>query len=254
MKLHIISDLHFETEPYDISKMPDADVLILAGDILRLSHLKNEDIVKGYHLFMTYVSERYRNVLVIMGNHEHYRFDFAKSVAAYQEFLKPYTNIRLLDNHTAIIDNVMFIGATMWSNLRNGNPDVMYETQRGVTDFHVIENNGLRFTVNDCMGEFEKSAHKIHRLVKLNESELKCVVITHHSPSYRSIHPKWGNDPINYYFSSNCEKLMDGVDLWIHGHTHDSFDYMVDKTRVVCNPKGYGNENRSFNPSLVVEV
>jgi predicted phosphodiesterase len=46
--------------------------------------------------------------------------------------------------------------------------------------------------------------------------------------------------------------------LWIHGHTHDSFDYTVHRTRVVCNPRGYAkagtNENPRFDPDLIIEV
>lgn len=38
--------------------------------------------------------------------------------------------------------------------------------------------------------------------------------------------------------------------------THDSFDYMIGKTRVVCNPHGYYARatNPGFLPDLVVEV
>ena len=51
---------------------------------------------------------------------------------------------------------------------------------------------------------------------------------------------------------------MDGsrVTLWVHGHTHDVFDYDVFGTRVICNPRGYVSyqENIEFNPDLVVEI
>ena len=42
--------------------------------------------------------------------------------------------------------------------------------------------------------------------------------------------------------------------LWVHGHVHNSSDYVVGKTRVLCNPHGYGTENPDFNGALVVEV
>jgi hypothetical protein len=35
---------------------------------------------------------------------------------------------------------------------------------------------------------------------------------------------------------------------------HSSFDYHVGKTRIVCNPKGYGRENRRFDPALVIDI
>ena len=66
--------------------------------------------------------------------------------------------------------------------------------------------------------------------------------------------------PLNAIFVSDAEPLVaaSGARLWIHGHTHDSFDYQVQGTRVLCNPRGYakdGNdENPLFDPRLVVEV
>ena len=48
--------------------------------------------------------------------------------------------------------------------------------------------------------------------------------------------------------------LMGKAGLWIHGHTHDSFDYEVAGTRVICNPKGYHIENRAFQSDLTVTV
>ena len=48
--------------------------------------------------------------------------------------------------------------------------------------------------------------------------------------------------------------------LWIHGHTHTSFDYRVGGCRVICNPRGYmargrtGPENPHFDPQRVVQI
>ena len=48
----------------------------------------------------------------------------------------------------------------------------------------------------------------------------------------------------------------DKVTLWVHGHFHDSFDYDVYGTRVVCNPRGYSPDalNPGFDSDLVIEV
>jgi hypothetical protein len=86
------------------------------------------------------------------------------------------------------------------------------------------------------------------------------VVITHHAPSRRSVHPRFASSLLNAAFVSDAERFLGGdrVQLWIHGHTHDSFDYVVDGTRVVCNPRGYAkdgvNENHRFDPHLMIEV
>ena len=85
-------------------------------------------------------------------------------------------------------------------------------------------------------------------------------MITHHAPSRQSIHPRYADSLLNACFVSDAEHLVSGerAQLWIHGHTHDSFDYVVHGTRVVCNPRGYAkngvNENPHFDPNLIVEV
>src|SRR3546814_20387466 len=90
--------------------------------------------------------------------------------------------------------------------------------------------------------------------------DVPTVVITHHAPSPRSIHPRYEGSLINTCFVSNSEYLMDAsrAALWIHGHTHDSFDYQVAGTRVICKPRGYArdgvNANINFIPNLLVEL
>jgi len=46
------------------------------------------------------------------------------------------------------------------------------------------------------------------------------------------------------------------VSLWIHGQTPESFDYVVNSTRVVCNPRGYApmELNEAFDPVLTVDT
>ena len=86
------------------------------------------------------------------------------------------------------------------------------------------------------------------------------VVITHHAPSSKSIHPRFADSLLNACFVSDAEWLVNGtrVALWIHGHVHDSFDYVLNGARVLCNPRGYAkngvNENARFDPRLVVDV
>jgi hypothetical protein len=97
------------------------------------------------------------------------------------------------------------------------------------------------------------------------------VVITHHLPSQRSIAPRYAGSLSNAGFVSELDSLMgaERVQLWIHGHTHSSFDYTVAGTRVVCNPRGYARglgsdpehprptlsfENPDFQPALVIEI
>jgi Icc-related predicted phosphoesterase len=106
---------------------------------------------------------------------------------------------------------------------------------------------------------FQRHAHWLQQ--RLAESHAgPTVVITHHAPSPRSIHPRFAGAPVNVCFVSDAEHLLGAnrVQLWVHGHTHDSFDYDVAGTRVVCNPRGYlregQQENARFDPALVIEL
>jgi hypothetical protein len=78
-----------------------------------------------------------------------------------------------------------------------------------------------------------------------------------HCPSPRSVPDRFRDDPLTPAFSSDLEALIlrHQPDLWIHGHTHDSFDYTIGCTRVVCNPEGYSYEhNPDFVPDLVIDL
>ncbi|MCU0545370.1 MAG: hypothetical protein MUE44_24895 [Oscillatoriaceae cyanobacterium Prado104] len=78
-----------------------------------------------------------------------------------------------------------------------------------------------------------------------------------HAPSKKSIMPPFDRDILSAAYASNLDDFVakSGAQLWIHGHTHTQFDYTIDATRVICNPRGYPDEpNERFNPQLVVEI
>lgn len=244
MKIHEISDLHTEGCAYDVKNMPDADVLILAGDILCVNRLQHSYIFGP-------ICEKYKDVIVIFGNHEYYGSSFKEAKSKYQTYFQAYyPSVHLLDNSMVTIGDVLFAGTTLWTNFQNGNPDVVNAASQYIRDFTAIRG----FTTDDAAKEFRKSLRFIVKASKMPNE--KKVMITHFTPSYKSIHPRWGIDPCNFYFSNNLDEgLIQKFNLWYHGHTHDSFDYMIGKTRVICNPKGYGRENAmAFKDNMVVEI
>jgi hypothetical protein len=93
----------------------------------------------------------------------------------------------------------------------------------------------------------------------------RTVVVTHHAPHPGSLAGCFERSGLSPAFVNDLPAAcFQGVDLWVHGHTHDSFDYRVDRPgggtcRVVCNPRGYVRwdgtlENRAFEPGRVVTV
>ncbi|MGJ9418335.1 hypothetical protein ACHAC9_11290 [Massilia sp. CMS3.1] len=75
----------------------------------------------------------------------------------------------------------------------------------------------------------------------------------------RSVAPEYAADPVSAAFASNLDEMVVKADVWVHGHTHSSFDYEVGECRVVANPLGYlmrngGAENEEFDPNFIVQL
>lgn len=253
MKLNILSDLHLNVAPFAVPET-DADVVILAGDIGRPRDAA------------AWATRLGKPVLYVPGNHEYYGDTLDGAILALREACAG-TRIRVLDDDEAVLDGVRFLGSTLWTDFGlfgdgDRRAEAMRDGQRWVRDFSRIRTAGAQealFTPEDSAARFDRHAQWLAaRLATLHPGPT--VVITHHAPSPMSVHPRFAGSPLNPCFVSDAGYLLDGTraGLWIHGHTHDSFDYAVNGTRVVCNPRGYArngvNENARFDPSLIVEV
>ena len=253
MKLNILSDLHLgqgQLEP----PRNDADVVVLAGDIARPEQA------------VAWAASLGKPVLYVPGNHEFYGASIAGTKARLRA-LCAGSLVRLLDDDEAIIAGVRFLGSTLWTDFLlfgedDGRKAAVAQALRFMRDYsriHLDDEHQQLFTPLDSAMLFQRHAAWLGR--KLSEPHAgPCVVITHHAPSPQSIHPRFSGSPLNACFVSDAEHLMgeDRVQLWIHGHTHDSFDYHLNGTRVVCNPRGYArdgvNENARFDPHFIVEL
>ena len=247
MKLHILNDLHIEFEEF-APPATGADVVVLAGDIgVGLEGLR-------------WVEARFSDIPVIYvpGNHEFYRHDITLIDALKAE--SP-DNIHVLNDNQVIIDGVRFLGSTLWTDFALfGEADkfyAMHEARLRMTDFSIIQNHGARFTPEDAM-RLHKASREWLAAMLAEPFDGETVVVTHHAPSSRSMHPRYARDLLTPAFASNLEHLMDGdrIPLWIHGHMHESFDYEINGTRVLCNPRGYAPRamNPDFKADLVVEI
>ena len=200
------------------------------------------------------------------GNHEFYGGSIAATLKSLKA-LSAGTAVRVLDNDEVVIDGVRFIGSTLWTDFRlfgdgEQRTAAVAEALRFMRDYsRIFLDDALlqRFTPLDSATLFQRHAAWLaHRLAQPHDGPT--VVITHHAPSLSSIHPRFAGSLLNACFISDAEHLLDGnrVALWVHGHTHDSFDYQLNGTRVVCNPRGYAkdgvNENAQFDPDFIAAV
>ncbi len=250
MKLNILSDLHLSQGGLPVPG-EGADLVILAGDIARPERA------------IGWASRIPKPVLYVPGNHEFYGHSIEDALAELKR-LAAGTNVRVLDCGAALIDGVRFLGATLWTDFlaaggRETREAAMREAQRFMRDFSVVRMSGMPFTPEASSALFARHAAWLEaRLAEPHHGPT--VVVTHHAPSPKSIHPRFAGSLINACFVSDAEHLLDGrrARLWVHGHTHDSFDYAVNGTRVLCNPRGYAkdgvNENACFDASLIVEI
>ena len=253
MKLNILSDLHLSLGALELPRN-EADVVILAGDIARPQQA------------LAWASGFAKPVLYVPGNHEFYGGSIAGTVAELKR-LCAGTQIRVLDKDAVVIDGVRFLGTTLWTDFMlfgagEERTTAMQQALSLMRDFSRIragETAKALFTPADSAALFQSHAGWLAR--KLSELHTgPTVVITHHAPSRRSIHPRFAGSLLNACFVSAAEHLVDGgrTRLWVHGHTHDSFDYCLNGTRVVCNPRGYAksgvNENPLFDPNFIVEL
>jgi predicted phosphodiesterase len=249
MKLQIASDLHLEFSQHWRLPSADADVLILAGDIASRT--------SGLRSFAA--AAKAQTVIYVPGNHEYYGGDLQKITREMRESARDL-GIHLLDNDELILDGVRFLGSTLWTDFdlfgETSRQEAMRQASRHVVDYHVIS-----LGVEGWLRPEHTRQFHLDSLAwlegKLGEDfSGRTVVVSHHAPHRGSLHPRFAQSAISPAFVSNLDPLMGSATLWIHGHTHDSFDYAVEGTRVLCNPRGYDpfELNPRFNPRLLVEI
>jgi predicted phosphodiesterase len=262
MKIALGSDLHLEFGAIELHNTEAADVLILSGDILVAKHLNGVHHHDArYRKFFRECCERFPQVVYVLGNHEHYSYDIQETVAYLKQELV-YDNLYILENETVDILDYTFIGATVWTNMNEEDSLTLYHTTSMMNDFQSIKNSArmfndykpARLTPEDTVEFHKRSLDYINHVVD-NGPDKKYVVVGHHCPSFKSVHPKYANDKImNGAFASDLDDFIayrPQIRLWTHGHTHEPFDYTIGETRVVCNPRGYvGHEHRADNFKL----
>lgn len=271
LKVKPLSDLHTEFGEYAISPAAsDKDtVLVLAGDIGIVHKPSQLEVVYGP--FLERCSYQFKHVMLVMGNHEHYGGSFYRTQSKLQEELdrRSLSNVHILERSSVVVDDVAFIGATLWTDCDNNSPHATY-LWNGMSDSRLIRTGSpsdpyrRKFMSTDVVSEHVKSKDYINLAVAhYKEQGLKTIVVVHHGVTNKSIADEFKGDSLNMFFVSDLTlDLMDmNPDIVIHGHTHSCLNYLVDdtqqicQTRVICNPRGYvGHENTGFDESLILEV
>jgi Icc-related predicted phosphoesterase len=254
VKIALASDLHVEFGNIDLINEQGADLLILAGDIVMLKDLdKQSERGDRSRNFFQRVSQNWPKTLYVMGNHEHYSGDFAKGAERFRTFCKLHniTNITLLDKEMVTIAGYDFFGGTLWTNFNGMDSMTMHNAATAMNDYKAVKNTAdtvsWKFLPKHALRDHEKMCNYLQVVMdtyrESGRTDNRVVVITHHAPSRKSVHEKYSYDNLmNGNFYTDMDEFIEAnpqIQLWVHGHMHDPFDYEVGSTRVVCNPRGY---------------
>jgi len=273
--IQTLSDIHAEhsatRRPADLGPQvvrTGADIVILAGDTDRAS--RSVDTAAG--MFPDAPA-----LVMVAGNHEPY--GSRQSIDACVETMKKQADvltkaegrtIAVMENDMLVLDvrgtPVRILGATLWTDYNVfGQPqEHALLVSRALNDYALIRSASGKgnFSTLESMARHERSAKFLADALD-EEFPGPTIVVTHHLPSARSLSERYRKDPVSAGFASARDDLLaKGASLWVCGHTHDSHSYR-DKsgTLVMCNPSGYpdwmrgfGRENRNFDPRLVVSV
>jgi Icc-related predicted phosphoesterase len=250
MKIALYSDLHTEFWSKDKSFDPwlrlgrqdnpeYCKIVVLAGDIAS----GRRNVKKVLEKFATI----YEHVIYVPGNHEYYGSDYN----TFNYFPEVAENIHILNPGTIKINDVTFIGASLWTNFGN-DPWAAMAAKDNITDFRLIKN----FYPYTCERVYETESAYIKKMYDSNSG--KKVIITHFLPAQECISERFrGPNLLNKYFANDMGNWISNLEntTWMHGHTHDSIDITIGETRILCNPYGYWPKDINPNHNdLVVEV
>lgn len=283
--IRLVSDLHLEFHqaqfkaggyPYAVSLLSDIlkplpsdakSVLILAGDILLLKNIND------YDNFFKVVSERFKTVLWVFGNHEWFGNKMKiERIISVKEKMASYGNIHILNNETYEDEDYHFIGTTLWSDIKKGDYMTALDVVAVSNDFKKIDfKEGSRYSklrprhVTKMFMDNEKFIQA--ELLRLKGSPKKKVVITHHPPTEKAItdrmklHPDFWSDFGNVKFSYLVDHDI-VPDLWVHGHVHEKQDIKEGDLDIISNARGYDDLtksgesmlNKGFDSSFVIDL
>jgi predicted phosphohydrolase len=245
MKIQIASDLHIEyfykEEEYKDFIDPKGDILILGGDIgslYRIRQLTN---------FITEISSKFSYILYIFGNCEFYLSKKYRSKFAHMEELKSrlyslkskISNFYILDRSSVVINNYLFSGCTLWSNLQKPLPHKYKILDMTTSKYLNYHQKDLQFIQNSNKIAIQKN--------------LKHIIITHYLPIFMNVK----KDKNDLYMTDLTEILKNlKINKWICGHVHKNFIYNFnDQFEIITNQRGKeGSFCEDYKNDYIIEL
>lgn len=244
MRIAILSDVHTDQHRdrnkgapfwFEQARRRDVDVFVVAGDLAN-----GPSIIRALRTMADTLAPR--PVIYVPGNHDYWGYTREALNEGFQIIERAVPTLTVLagDKREVVIDGQRFVGGTLWYENLQADPFIDYR--------YILD-----------VSPTQAWMHDDHRnLVRYLQEQLTSqdVVITHHMPSYRLIHPRFAGYPTNHFFANHLDSLIEERQprLWIYGHTHTFGDAVIGRTRCVSNPRGYLGEDTNFNPTFLVDL
>ena len=276
MKIAICSDIHLEFGAISLENTENAEVLILSGDICVAKEILDRDPYETrfddkssrIHLFFQECCARFKTVVYIAGNHEHYHGDFAESFNILRERLGYLVNLHILDKESVLINDVMFIGGTLWTDMNKEDGITLFHMKSMMNDFRTVKNsnrmvsrkvmkykkdengqyisvekNGVNvmveegfefkeyvstFSPEDAVEDHKKMLGYLKVMLE-GKHDQKFVVVGHHAPTKLSTHPRYAD-----------ELIMNG------GYSSDLSEFILDHPQIKLWTHGHTHEEFDY--------
>jgi predicted phosphodiesterase len=259
------------------AERPQFNVMVVAGDL-------TTRMERGVHWLLERVPDK--PVLYVAGNHEGYGADVDRTVEKAMKIAEG-TKLFVLQNRRITLGDVVFAGATLWTDF-----DLFKDRRRAMdvagermNDFRKIRIKRYveRFQPWHALSRHMESRAFLETEMRKQRGDKRMVIVTHHAPmpshadrvALQNPDVRLSDEEIltAAYRSDLTELMWPGpiaesedalrpADLWVFGHTHESADVVIGRTRIVSNAKGYGPwpghqrtwDNPNFNSQFVINI
>jgi predicted phosphodiesterase len=242
--IYCLSDIHseFYTEE-DIDELLEklkqyspsgVKYCILAGDI---GTVHSEKAIDNYTQVLRYYSQLYPHVILVAGNHEFYnsQYNFENVITTLENISKPFKNVHFLHRKSITLDGVRFIGVTLWSAIDEA-------AVKQINDFNHIFQHRMDY-LSAFMSDYQFLKKELENHIDSKEPN---VVVTHHLPTSKLVHPRFSTHPGGSAFHTNILDVLPlkNTKYFYCGHTHECMRTSYGSTQFITNPLGYRFEKR----------
>lgn len=267
MNIRYYSDMHldFYRGPKDMwfpPVLPDDKntTLLLSGDVWR----GTDFIHKNDYSWISLIAQRFKQVLIVLGNHDYWPCDQSISIVRGGEICNSllidsgFYNVKVLDCDTYLDEDVLFVGATLWTDLSQEDPFVVMNMPNYMMPDSEIayDDSGQLFSSEKWLQTHYRHKDYLRHVVEQNKDKV-VVIMTHHVPLIELGDPNFEGHQSNGYFMNDLSTFVmdnDNIKMWVSGHVHVPSISTLNQCCFLNNAVGYPGEgfNELHHEPLVI--